>query len=272
MTKVFTVSWEMRNETLPGNSSGIICLGGGSEQSVWSSVAESLVRQIIHLYNLSPIDNKSWEEALSIVFGQINVLPEKHLLIILDAVDQLDIPYGHEFHFPLPIECPKNMKILLSTREDNQTLEEFKARNYPSYRIEPLQKEQRRTMVSDYLSLFGKHLDDNQIERIIDSPIADNNLQLKTLLEELIKWVNYINLDRKIIEYISETDVGFYSKLFKEYQAEFGESCLMTLSYVALSRKGLSESDILGISGLSPKYSTICASVRLNASCSISQR
>ena len=211
-----------------------------------------MVRQIIPLYNLSPITDKRWEETLKIIWGQIEVLPEIRLLIILDAVDQLDLSDSRQYVFPLPIECPENIKILLSTREGDKSLEEFKARNYTLYRIEPLQDEQRKTLISDYLSLFGKYLNDNLIERITESQIAENSLQLKTLLDELITWGNELNLERIIMEYISETTGGFYMKIFMEYQAEFGESCLKVLSYIALSRKGLSESDILGISELAP--------------------
>lgn len=224
-------------------------VGAGSGQYGWPAVSELLSRQVTALYNIDISHDGGWNESLNEIFRQIEKLPTNKLLIIIDAVDQLEFPENHQSTFPLPIECPENVKILLSIREGHKTLEEFRARGYAMYRIEPLKIEQRMEMITSYLSLFGKSPDD--AERIARSHIAKNCLRLRILLDEFITWGS-VNINEKIAEYLSETDEGFYRKVFQDYRTEFGDACLEALAYVALSRNGLTESDIIGLSGLPP--------------------
>ena len=226
-------------------------VGAGSGQYGWPAVSELLARQVTALYNIDISHDGGWNESLKNIFRQVEKLPNKRLLIIIDAVDQLDLPENHQSAFPLPMECPKNVKILLSIREGHKTLEEFRDRGYAMYRIEPLKKGQRMEMITSYLSMFGKSLDDGYAERLARSRIAENCLRLRIILDELITWGS-VTINEKIQEYLSETDEGFYRRIFQDYRTEFGDACMEALAYVALSRNGLTESDITGLSGLSP--------------------
>ncbi len=227
-------------------------IGSGSGQYGWAAVSELLARQIIELYSITDSSYyRGWNEPLKDLFSQVEKLPNKKLLIIIDAVDQLFLPENHQSAFPLPIECPENVKILLSIREGHKTLLEFRDRGYTMYKIEPLKKEQRVEMITSYLSLFGKSLGDGYAERIAKSHLADNCLRLRILLDELVTWGG-VTITEKITDYLSETDEGFYLKVFHDYRTEFGNACLEALAYVALSRSGLTESDIIGLSGLPP--------------------
>lgn len=229
-------------------------VGGGSGQCSWSTVAESLARQIIRLYDLpTPPFKERWEEVFLRVIGQVEALQNKHLLIIIDAVNQLELGDNVRTSFPLPVSYPANIKVLLSTREDHWSCEELKARQYDFFPLKPLDLNQRLRMMSSYLSLYGKHPEERLLTRIADNQIAKNSLRLKTLLDELIKWGNLINLESRIDAFLhADSDSSFYSAIWKEYRHEFGTPCLEALSFLSLSRKGLSESDILGITGLSP--------------------
>lgn len=180
----------------------------------------------------------------------------KPLLIVIDAINQiLDIDNAKQLGW-IPF-LPKNVKIMYSTLEDDSTMSVFRNRNYPVFRISPLDYDLRRNLVNTYLKdNFGKGLTPVQVDRIISDPQCENTLVLKTMLNELIKYGIYEKLDEKIDSFLkTENTQAFYRLILDGYEADFGRALVKRiLGLIAVSKTGLSESEILGISGCKPLY------------------
>jgi preprotein translocase subunit SecA/nephrocystin-3 len=110
--------------------------------------------------------------------------------------------------------------------------------------------------VREYLDkTYRKHLEDPQLERIVDDPQNVNTLVLKTLLDEVANYGVYEKLDEKIEEYLKPDSIGdFYQVVLQNYETDFGEEFIRhILSLIAVSRNGLSEDEILDITDTKDK-------------------
>ena len=106
------------------------------------------------------------------------------LVIVLDALNQLDPRNNaHDLNW-LPASLPPNVKLLVSTLPgpcENAS----RKRGYKAMEIQPLSVSERKSLVQEYLGLYGKRLLDHQLELITAAQQCENALFLRTLLEEL---------------------------------------------------------------------------------------
>lgn len=232
-------------------------VGNGGSIGSHGHVIKALCDEIRGRYGFDGGDNElnADEKALEELFNKVASEGDKPLLIVLDAINQIiDIDNSKQLNW-LPIP-PKNVKILFTTLEDDRTMEVFKNRSYPVFTLHPLTKLQREEMVNGYLGLYSKKLQPYQVDRIVSDKQCENTLVLKTLLDELVNYGLYEWLDRKIAHYLGTESIdSFYDVLLKSYESDFGEERVRYfLSLIAVSRNGLSESEILTITGDTPLH------------------
>ena len=232
-------------------------VGNGGSLGSHGHVIKALCDEIRDRYgfNIDEKDDKTDEKTLEELFNRVAAEGDRPLLIVLDAINQIiDIDHSKRLNW-LPIP-PKKVKILFTTLEDDETMEVFKDRHYPLFTLQPLSREQRKLMVRGYLSIFSKKLQPYQVDRIVDDPQCQNTLVLKTLLDELVNFGVYEKLDMKIGTYLGSASVeDFYGILLKGYEVDFGEEFVKhTLSLIVVSRNGLSEDEILGITQETPLH------------------
>jgi Tfp pilus assembly protein PilF len=229
---------------------------GGSIGSDWH-VIKALCDEIRDRYGFRAEENepKTDEKVLYDLFNRVAVEGDKPLLIVLDGINQiLDVNYAKRLNW-LPVPSGK-VKILFTTLEDDGTMEVFKDRQYPIFTLKPLTRDERIDMVREYLDkTYRKHLEDPQLERIVDDPQNVNTLVLKTLLDEVANYGVYEKLDEKIEEYLKPDSIGdFYQVVLQNYEADFGEELVRHfLSLIAVSRNGISEDEILDITDTKDK-------------------
>ena len=229
---------------------------GGSIGSDWH-VVKALCDEIRNQYGLD-IEEKepqTDEKALDELIKQVAAEGDKPLLVILDGINQIvDVNHAKRLNW-LPIP-PRKVKILFTTLQDDETMQVFKDRNYPIFTLRPLTRDERIEMVRKYLDeTYRKHLQDNQLERIVDDPQNENTLVLKTLLDEVANFGIFDRLDEKIEEYLKPDSIGdFYQVVLQNYEADFGEKLVRHfLSLIAVSRNGLSEDELLDITDTKDK-------------------
>jgi preprotein translocase subunit SecA/nephrocystin-3 len=224
--------------------------GNGGSESHHEHIIKVLCAEINDVYGWEEEENtnKSQEDKLNDLFLKVASEGKKSLLIVLDAINQIIDTDNAKLLNWLPFP-PKNIKILFSTLEDDRTMEVFKNRHYPTFVLQPISLDHRRELISEYLHLYGKKLKDIQIERIANDSQCENTLVLKTLLEELINFGIYEKLDENIDYYLSQDTIeDFYQALLHSYENEYGKDIIKyILSLVALTKNGLSESEILSI-------------------------
>ena len=229
---------------------------GGSVGSDWH-VVKALCDEIRDRYGFEADERepKTDEKALDDLFKRVAFEEDKPLLIVLDGINQIiDVNYAKRLNW-LPIP-PRKVKILFTTLEDDGTMEVFRGRHYPIFTLQPLTREERIAMVRRYLdTTYRKHLEDVQLERIVDDPQNVNTLVLKTLLDEIANFGSFEQLDEKIEEYLKPDSISdFYQVVLQNYEADFGEELVRHfLSLIAVSRNGLSEDEILEITDTKDK-------------------
>ena len=225
-------------------------VGNGGSLGSHGHVMKALCDEIRDRYGFGADEKEAQadEKALEELVNKVAAEGDKPLLIVLDAINQIiDVDNSKQLNW-LPIP-PKNVKILFTTLEEDQTMAVFKNRHYPVLTLQPLTKAQRAEMVAGYLEIFSKKLQPHQVDRIIADKQCENTLVLKTLLDELVNFGIFEKLDEKIGSYLGTTSVeDFYSILLQGYETDFGEYLVKhILSLITVSRNGLSEEEILAI-------------------------
>lgn len=228
--------------------------GNGGSESSYEFIRKVLKDEIIDIYNFDQSED-SQELTLANLFIKIAKEQSRPLLIVLDAINQIyDVDNAKLLNWlPTP---PKNVKILFSTLEEDRTMDVFKNRSYPLFVLMPLNAEKKQELVVRYLKDFGKTLTYDQVSQIITSPICENTLVLRTLLDELINYGIYEKLGNRITYFSSQPSIDdFYHALLRSYEEEFGEDLVKhILSLIAISKNGLSEEEIIEISQTKPLY------------------
>ena len=87
------------------------------------------------------------------------------MMLVLDAVNQLeDRDQALELAW-LPAELPDNLRLFISTLP-GRSQEELERRGWPTLEVEPLAPDERRELIRAYLSLFTKALEKSQVEQV----------------------------------------------------------------------------------------------------------
>ena len=203
------------------------------------SVAEAIVEQITDERGMQV------EEALR------TVAAKGPLLLVLDGIDCLSEEKNAKRLMWLG-DVPDGARFLFTTTDNDSTLEALRLRGASELRITPLDPERRKKMVTDYLAGFGKKLSPAQLDRIVSSDLAANTNVLKSLLDELLAFGVFKQLDSLIDYYLKARGTAeFFTRIIKRKEQDFGRRTVQqALSLTAFSFNGLSETEILDITGM----------------------
>ena len=218
--------------------------GNGGSESSSEHITKSIANEIKDIYGWED-DELGSETKLEDLFIKVSSEGDTPLLIVIDAINQIvDVDNAKLLNW-LPVPT-KGIKILFSTLEDDRTMEVFKHREYPIFRLQPLDIERRSQLVRNYLKLYAKSLTDQQVRRIATDSQCENTLVLNTLLDELINFGIHEKLDERIEYYLATESIDdFYQNLLQRYEEDYGcEFVKHALSLILVSKEGLQESII----------------------------
>ena len=172
------------------------------------------------------------------------------ILLVLDGVDNLSDDDNSKRLRWLE-KAPAGSKIIFTTTNADETLAAIRLRGAEELHLEPLDPDRRRNLIDYYLSSYGKKLTPQQTDRIANWDGASNANELKTLLDELLAFGVFDQLDQLIDYYLSSTDSrDFYRRIIRRKEKDFDSKTVeAALSLIAFSAKGISEAEILSISG-----------------------
>jgi len=236
-------------------------IGNGGSLGSHHHVVKTLCAELKDQFKLeAPFDEQNrekWDrddsDTLEMLYNQISA-DKDGCLIVLDAVNQLvDMDNAKSmrwFGFP-----PLNVKVLITTLKEDVTMDVFKRREHPVFELKPLGLRQRRKLVKDYLKdSYGKHLTDDQVAAIINDRQSSNTLVLKTLLDELVSFGSFSDLEKRIQYYLEPESIpDFYQRVLARFEDDFGKDTVShVLSLILLSREGLPEDAIIAIVKLMP--------------------
>jgi len=180
------------------------------------------------------------------------------LIIIFDGIDRLiDTDNAKLLNWILPY--PRNIKLIFSTLPNDKSMDVFTRRTYENIKLKELPQEIREQITINYLKVFSKRLTASQIKRISSDIKTENPLILLTLLDELRVFGIHEKLDERIDYYLSAADnEGLFEQVLQRIEEVYADTqknlVKDILSLITASRHGLSETEILEITGIAPLY------------------
>jgi len=204
------------------------------------------------------IDEKKKNELQKLLFSTPQ---NENLVIILDGINNLtDMDDMKQLDW-LP-KYPENVKFIFSTPEDDPVMDVLKKMNYPVITMPALDIVSRKRLITDYLLQFGKKLLPAQTDRIANNGESANPMVLCALLDELRIFGVFEKLDAEIDRYLaSQSITDFYTKVLERLEKIFDYSdtdasnlAKDILSLLYVSRDGLSETELVALTGAKPIY------------------
>ena len=215
-----------------------------SEQfSLWKSILDEAKIK-------SPDTLKDLKNNIDKLIGEI---AKEKTTIIIDALNQL--PDGLDMLGWLPNKLPKNLKIILSIKEDEKivdTIENLKNNEKISYsNVKPLEnKKEKKKLIKDYLKKYLKALDEEQIDTICDFKGSANPLYLKILLSELRVFGSFDQLSEEIKQF-GQTPQEAFNTVLERLEKDINSLNINSQKFIPLlfgllanARTGLSEKEL----------------------------
>jgi hypothetical protein len=194
-------------------------------------------------------------EALRATFANAlhQAAARRRVVLILDALNQLEDRDQAPDLVWLPPVIPENVRLILSTLP-GRPLDDLSRRGWPTLAVEPLEPEERKRLIAEYLAQSSRELSPKRVERIAATPQSANPLFLRATLEELTFWGDHDTLDEPIDDYLSATDPeDLYAKILtryeKDYERERPGLVKEAMSLLWAARRGLAEAELLDLLG-----------------------
>ncbi len=176
---------------------------------------------------------------------------------VLDGLDRLD-PEDQQALPWLPLLIPEGISVVISAL-DCQARQILLERQFHTLEIGPLQRREQEALIDRYLQRYTKKLTSERREQILACEQARSPLFLKVLLEELRQCGRFETLKEQIEGYTRPNADGalgvvdLYERVLERLENDFGrEEVRKVMTALWASRAGLSESELLGITELTP--------------------
>ena len=171
---------------------------------------------------------------------------------VLDGLDRLDSDDQNALPW-LPMTIPEGVVVVVSALKcpAKKILLE---RKFITHTIAPLKAKEQDALIQQYLGLYTKQLIAELRQTILSHPLAGSPLFLRVLLEELRQCGRYETLAEQLDRYLSaETIDDLYERVLERLEADGNaENVRKVMTALWVSRAGLSEEELLSITGLAP--------------------
>jgi len=175
----------------------------------------------------------------------------KEWLILLDGLDKLsnlrDLRWWPGF-------LPPRVKLVVSCLDGEVQDEVRKRMEWTALEVRHFSLEEQREFITEYLGKYRKSLKPEQVARVQKQPLSGNPLFLRTLLEELRIFGVHEELEKKITCYLeSQTVDQLFAKVLERVEGDTDAKAVgAAMEAIWASRAGLSQDELLAISGLVP--------------------
>lgn len=248
-------SWALRFKERNPKTTMVMHFTGASHSSTdWASLVRRIMDALKRRFRFKE-DIPEDLTKLRIAFANFLFMASKRgrVVLVLDALNQLEDKEGALDLLWVPREIPKNIRIVLSTLP-GRVLDEAAKRSWKSLKLAPLAEDERRTLINTYLKQYSKKIDDELLNRIASVPQASNPLFLRILLEELRLCGDHALIRQHINDYLTaQTIESLYQMILERYEKDYDRErpklVKDSLSLVWASRKGLTEAELLSLLG-----------------------
>ncbi len=225
-------------------------VGAGSSGTGHVGIIQRIMEEIKDRFDL-PDDVPTTPESIEREFPNwLAQVQREEMILVIDGLDRL--PQESRHLRWLPKYFPPNISAFFSV-DKSDTLVELQEKGFTTLEVKLLDESERDSLIVGYLGQFRKALSFDQRLVIIEDPKSANPLFLRTLLEELRIFGSFEELDNRIAHYISSRNTSdLFQRVLARMENDYGKDRLENiLSLIWASRHGLSETELLEISGLS---------------------
>jgi tetratricopeptide (TPR) repeat protein len=196
-----------------------------------------------------------WELVFKVgeVFALLSPLcqrQKRRWILVLDGLDRLAEVDQQALPW-IPTTIPPGIHVVASALDcpARTILQELQ---YCSHEIGPLGKAEQQQLIERYLSRYTKQLESGLQQRILAHRLAGSPLFLKVLLEELRQCAWFDTLGEQLEFYLSTESIDWlYAKVLERLERDgHAEATRRSLTALWASRAGLSETELLEITGL----------------------
>ena len=181
-----------------------------------------------------------------------NVATRGPIVLVLDALNQLeDVDAAPDLGW-LPRVFPKNCRVIVSTLP-SRSLTAIEQRGWlqstPPLLVHPLDDPERKWIIQNFLKQYTRDLGPSRTEQLVCAPQTSNPLYLCVLLNELRVFGRHEQLGDEINRYLEARDPReLYRKVIARWEKAYSEGINLvrdTLSLIWAARRGLSETELL---------------------------
>ncbi len=235
-------------------SAEVVCrfVGASSGSSDVRALLDNVSRKIDRAYDVDLRDPGSSYEDLVRDFPTrlAAATPQKPLIVMLDALDQLSDANNARSLTWLPAAVPENCRVLVSTTPGEcKTALERKLAEGRLLQLTEMSREEGEELLGLWLDDAGRTLQPAQRGAVITSFMGCAiPLYLKLAFEEARRWHSYDHLDDRAADLAPDV-TGLITDLYERLglpRNHGGPLVERALGYLAASRYGLSEEELLG--------------------------
>ena len=180
---------------------------------------------------------------------------DRRILIVLDALNQLDETDNAHSLFWLPWQLPPQVRLIVSciddpNRVDQPALAAMRNRQPHEIKVGPLSDEERVGIVREIPSAAAKTLDEEQVKLLLQNEATRNPLFLLVALEELRGFGSFEKLNQKIagLPQTGDTLTAIFQQVIRRLAEDFNADTVKdVLTLLACARRGLSERELLDL-------------------------
>lgn len=179
---------------------------------------------------------------------------DRRVLLVIDALNQLDESENAQQLYWLPWQFPSRFKLVASCIDDpgreEAVLKSLEHRELERIDVPPLTDAERFEIVKQVPSLSAKSLNPRQVDLLLKNPATTNPLYLLVALEELRGFGSFEQLTRRITTLPSGEDAvtELFVQVIHRLEDEFDKQTVYdVLSLLASARRGLSDRELLDI-------------------------
>jgi len=249
-------NWAMRyREKYPDELSVMHFIGSTPASTDWTAMLRRTMGELKRRFNIQD-EIPGDPEKLRLAFANwLHMASAKgRAVIILDALNQLEDKEQALDLVWLPPAIPGNIRLILSTLP-GRPLEDLNKRDWPTMAVTPLDYEERKRLIREYLAQYRKSLSETRVEPIAYAEQTSNPLYLRALLEELRIFGEHEKLDDIIDRYMMARDVpSLYEKILARFETDYEHEIPAlvrdAMSLLWAARRGLSETELLDMLGV----------------------
>jgi len=196
-----------------------------------------------------------WELVTQVTntLSQLSVWAIRHQrrwIWVLDGLDKLDLDDQQALPW-LPLVLPEGVYLVASALDcPIRTL--LEERQFTALTIGPLGIGEQEQLIQEYLKLYTKELVPSLLQKITSHPQGSSPLFLRVLLEELRLCGRFETLAEQLQGYLTAESVAdLYQLVLQRLEDDgHGDAVQKVMTALWASRAGLSENELLAITGL----------------------